>query len=49
MRERVRHFGGTIRIHSNTAGTKVSVAVSAPVASNRESDDRIEKTAVGRG
>jgi PAS domain S-box-containing protein len=46
MRERVRHFGGTIQIHSNTAGTKVSVAVSAPLASNRESDDRIEKTAV---
>jgi PAS domain S-box-containing protein len=46
MRERVRHFGGMVQIHSNTAGTKVSVAVSAPVASNRESDDRIEKTAV---
>ncbi len=45
MRERVRHFHGTMQIHSNGKGTKISVTLPLPEMDEARPKDALQQTA----
>jgi len=44
MRERIRHFGGTMDIQSNEKGTKISVKLPVPLTAASEPDSVSQRT-----
>jgi signal transduction histidine kinase len=43
MRERVRHFQGTMQIHSNGKGTKISVSLPLPKTDNTQPEITLQE------
>jgi len=44
MRERIRHFGGTMDIQSNDRGTKISVKLPVPMTAESESGNVLQRS-----
>jgi PAS domain S-box-containing protein len=44
MRERIRHFGGTMDIQSNDRGTKISVKLPVPMTTESESGNVLQRS-----
>lgn len=44
MRERIRHFGGTMDIQSNDRGTKISVKLPVPMTTEAESGNVLQRS-----